>query len=296
MRTYLDCVPCFFRQALFSARIAGLDETSQKKVLEDVSRLVIDLPMDLTPAQVGRSIYKLVLEAVGTDPFREIKEKSNRLALSLYPELKKKVDDSEDRLLTAVELAIAGNVIDYGVKNTLNIEREIEKILAREFSIGESVFDYEGFRDMLSEVTEVLYLADNAGEILFDRILIEEISSGHRNVVCAVRSGPIINDALMEDAVICGIDKYARVISSGSDAPGTILELCSPEFMEIYNSAELIISKGQGNYEGLSSEEDRPIYFLLKAKCSVVADDVGCRVGDMILKSRAGSKEFARLK
>jgi len=296
MRTYLDCVPCFFRQALFSARIAGLDETSQKKVLEDVSRLAIDLPMDLTPAQVGRSIYKLVLEAVGTDPFREIKEKSNRLALSLYPELKKKVDDSEDRLLTAVELAIAGNVIDYGVKNTLNIEREIEKILAREFSIGESVFDYEGFRDMLSEVTEVLYLADNAGEILFDRILIEEISSGHRNVVCAVRSGPIINDALMEDAVICGIDKYARVISSGSDAPGTILELCSPEFMEIYNSAELIISKGQGNYEGLSSEEDRPIYFLLKAKCSVVADDVGCRVGDMILKSRAGSKEFARLK
>ncbi|HEC92753.1 MAG TPA: DUF89 family protein, partial [Candidatus Atribacteria bacterium] len=131
-----------------------------------------------------------------------------------------------------------------------------------------------------------IYLADNAGEVVFDRLLIEElVEELGKEVIYVVRGKPIINDALIEDALFCGINKVAKITSSGSDAPGTILQHCSLEFIKLYQDADLIISKGQGNYESLS-EEDRPIFFLFKAKCPVIARDVGCNVGDMVLVSR----------
>jgi hypothetical protein len=129
-------------------------------------------------------------------------------------------------------------------------------------------------------------LADNAGEVVFDRLLIEElVKELGKEVIYVVKDKPIINDALIEDAIFCGINKVAKITSSGSDAPGTILKYCSPEFIELYQDAGLIISKGQGNYEALS-EEDRPIFFLFRAKCPVIAEDVDCNVGDMVLLGR----------
>jgi len=128
----------------------------------------------------------------------------------------------------------------------------------------------------------VLYLADNAGEVVFDRILAEEIP-GNKEIIYAVRGKPIINDALIEDALACGIDKRARVVSSGVDAPGTILKYCSDDFLEIFEDAEFIISKGQGNYEALS-DINKPIYFLFKVKCPVIARHVGVKLGDIVLK------------
>ena len=290
MKTYLDCIPCFFKQALFTARTAGLDEAGQKKVIDNVCKLTSDFSLELSPPQMGRMIYRLAAGIAGSDPFKGIREKSNRIALSIYPELKQKVENSKDRLLTSVELAIAGNIIDYGAKNTLDVEEEIEKILRNEFVINKAMFDYEGFRNMLGKAEKILYLADNAGEVVFDKILIEEIFSPRCNIIYAVRDKPIINDALIEDAISCGIDKYACIMSSGSDAPAAILELCSSEFIEIYENAELIISKGQGNYEALSGE-NKPIYFLLKAKCPVIARDIGCNVGDMLLMFSANYKK-----
>jgi len=136
-------------------------------------------------------------------------------------------------------------------------------------------------KQALDSTESILYLGDNAGEIVFDKLLIEEMG---KNIVYVVRNKPIINDALIEDARDCGIDKIARVISSGSDAPGTVLNLCSREFLEIYHKAPLIISKGQGNFEALS-EEKAPIFYLLKVKCPVIAKDIGCKVNDLILKS-----------
>jgi len=131
-----------------------------------------------------------------------------------------------------------------------------------------------------------MYLADNAGEVVFDRLLIEElVEELGKQVNYVVRDKPVINDALIEDALFFGINRTAKVISSGSDAPGTLLKYCSPEFIRLYQKAELIISKGQGNYEALSGE-DRPIFFLFRVKCPVIAEDVGCNVGDMILVSR----------
>jgi uncharacterized protein with ATP-grasp and redox domains len=285
VKTYLDCIPCFFKQALEAARLAGADEILQKKIVDRLSNAVSDFSLQYCPPQMGKIIYGLVREMTGRDdPFKKIKQKSNQLALSLYPGLKRKVETSDDRLLVATELAIAGNVIDYGAKNSLEIDEEVKNFLDEDFNIQgkheKTVFDYQEFKHSLGKVKSVLYLADNAGEVVFDRVLIEEIN---KEVIYAVKDRPIINDALIEDARVCGIQEVARVISSGSDAPGTILQLCSEEFLKIYNQAELIISKGQGNFEALG-KQDRPIFFLFKVKCPVLAKDIGCKVGDIVLR------------
>ena len=291
MKTYLDCIPCFYRQALDAARIAGADELIQKKIIDELSKLIPDFSLEASPPEMGRAIYSLVGKISGVkDPFKEIKENSNKFALKLYPKLKQEINNSEDRLLTAVRLSIAGNVIDYGVKNSLNVEEEVNKIFNRDFKNDnenrKTVFRYQEFKEILSKVNHVIYLADNAGEVVFDRLLIEELTEKlGKQLIYVVRDKPIINDALIEDAIFCGINKVAKITSNGSDAPGTILKYCSPEFMELYQDAELIISKGQGNYESLS-EEDKSIFFLFRAKCPVIAMDVGCDVGDMVLVGR----------
>lgn len=291
MKTYLDCIPCFYRQALDAARIAGTDEIKQKQIVDKISQLIPDFPLEASPPEMGREIYNLVGEISGVkDPFKEIKENSNRFALKLYPKLKQEIDNSEDRLLAAVKLSIIGNIIDYGAKNSLNVVEEIDHLFQGNFTINNennsTTFKYNQFKESLNKVNNIIYLADNAGEVVFDRLLIEElVEELGKQVIYVVRGKPIINDALIEDALFCGINEIAKIISSGSDAPGTLLEYCSPEFIRLYQKAELIISKGQGNYEALS-EEDRPIFFLFRAKCPVIAEDVGCKVGDIVLVGR----------
>jgi hypothetical protein len=178
--------------------------------------------------------------------------------------------------LTAIRIAIAGNIIDFGANWNFDLANETYKVLEMNFA----VCDYNEFKNKLDNAPKILYIGDNAGECVFDRILIEEIK---RPVTYVVRGVPIINDATHEDAVQAGIDGVSTILSSGTDAPGTILETCSPEFNEVYKNSEFIISKGQGNYEALSKEK-RPIFFLLKTKCHVVADDIGVSNGDIVLK------------
>ena len=299
MLTYLDCVPCFFKQALEAARIAGADEKLQREILNELAKIIPDFSLNDSPPEMGRVVYSLVKKLTGKkDPYKALKEKSNNLAQKLYPELKEKILSSKDSLLTAVELAIAGNIIDYGAKNYLNVDKEIEKLLKKEYkpvnSESRVIFDYFDFKNVLDKAQNILYIADNAGEIVFDKLLIEEIKKRYKDkrIVFAVRDKPVINDALIEDALSCGIDKLAEVISSGSDAPGTVLGLCSREFLEIYRKADMVISKGQGNFESLSGQT-RPIFFMFMAKCPVIAKDVSdtykfimagpCRVGDVVL-------------
>jgi len=291
MRTYLDCIPCFYRQALDAARIAGTDELIQKKIIDEISQLIPNFSLEATPPEMGRAIHSLVGKISGVkDPFKEIKENSNKFALKLYPKLKQEINNSEDRLLAAVKLSIIGNIIDYGAKNSLNVVEEIDHLFQGNFIVNNennsTTFKYSQFKESLNKINTIIYLADNAGEVVFDRLLIEElVEELEKQVIYVVRGKPIINDALVEDAIFCGINRVAKITSSGSDAPGTIMKYCSPEFIELYQSAELIISKGQGNYETLS-EEDRPIFFLLRAKCPVIAEDVGCKIGDMVLVGR----------
>ena len=276
MKSYLDCYPCFFTQAIRTSKMITSDDKKIWQILNEVSLSIPDVPFGATPPEIGREVYRIISERTGIkDPYRKIKEKCTRQALSLYPELKKLINSSEDRLMTAVRLSIAGNIIDYGANFDFDLKKDVGTILSQDFSINH----YREFCEALDKARKILYLADNAGETVFDRLLIEEIN---RPVIYVVRAHPVINDATREDALLAGIDKVAEIVSSGCDAPGNILKFCSDEFLNIYRSADLIISKGQGNYEGLSDEE-RPIFFLLKAKCHVIARDIGINEGSIVL-------------
>jgi hypothetical protein len=290
MKTYLDCIPCFFKQALDAARLAGADEIVQRKVLVSLANELENFSLDSCPPQMGKFIYNKVREITQKeDPYKKIKEKSNKLALGFYPQLKEKVKIAEDSLLFSLELAIAGNIIDYGVKHSLDVDKELDNILAKESEAirheSKAIFNYPAFKDRLAESSNILYLGDNAGEIVFDRILIEQIKENYPNkeIFYVVKEKPIINDALAEDACVCGIDNYAQIISSGCDSPGTILSICSKDFLEKFKSADMVISKGQGNFEALYKKSMRPIFFLFMAKCPVVAKDIGCKIKDIIL-------------
>ncbi len=277
MRTYLDCIPCFFNQALRAGRIVTGDENKLKKLLDEIGMMLRDIRLESTPPETGMLIYEKVREITGEfDPYKEIKKECTEKALALYPSLKNKVKKSNDKLLTAIRIAIAGNVIDFGVNRSFNIEEEIDKVLKKDFAI----FDYDKFRDYLDKTDEILYIGDNAGESVFDRILIEEMK---KPVIYIVREIPVINDVTYEDAIQAGINKVAPILSSGTSAPGTVLETCNAEFKKVYKNSKFIISKGQGNYEGLSNEKHL-IFFLLKAKCWVVANDISVNEGDIILK------------
>jgi len=289
MRTYLDCIPCFFKQALEAARLAGAGERMQKRILNELARTLPEFSLTSSPPEMGRVIHSLVKKITQEpDPYLKIKQKSNKLALKMYGKLKKKISYSSDRLLTALKLAVAGNIIDYGVKNSLNVEEELAAILDEESKIIEqepkATFNYAKFKRALEKAKTILYLADNAGETVFDRILIEEIKriDEDKKIVYAVKESPIINDALVEDACVCKIDRLAEVVSTGSDGPGTILGLCSKKFLTIYRKADMVISKGQGNFEALSAAK-RQIFFLFMAKCPVIAKEIGCKLGEVIL-------------
>jgi len=280
MRAYMDCYPCFFIQALKTSRMILTDEKDIWKILTAVSSYLSGVPFGVSPPEIGRGIYKIIAEYTGVeDPYYELKKKCTKQALTLYPEFKKTVANSDDSLLTAAKMAIAGNIIDFGIAKKFNLEKDVREILAG----GLTIDDYKEFRLALDRAKKIIYLGDNAGETVFDRILIEEI---RKPVTYVVREKPIINDAVRADAIAAGIDKAAEIISSGCDGPGTIPGMCDLEFLDILSKADLIISKGQGNYEGLS-DENLPIFFLLKAKCHVIARDIGVEEGSIILKRKS---------
>ena len=276
MKTYLDCYPCFFHQILNTTRMMGMDEPKIREILTGFGRVLSRIRPGATPPEIGREAYRFIAEKTGiTDPYENIKKRCTQQALALYPRLKERIASSGDRLRMAVRMAIAGNVIDFGANADFDLERDLESLLSQELAVDH----YEAFCRAVREARHVLYLADNAGETVFDRLLIEEL---RKPVVYAVRERPIINDAVRQDALDARLDGVSEIVSSGTDAPGTILGLCSQDFLKTFRAADLVISKGQGNYEGLS-EESRPVFFLLKAKCSVIARDIEVERGDLIL-------------
>ena len=278
MKTFLECIPCFMNQALKAGKIASKEDEKIKKILNEVGKMIEDIPMENTPPETGMLIYKKISEITNNpDPYKDIKKKNMDEAISLLPMIEKILDESEDRLLTAIRLAIAGNVIDLGVNREFDIKTAIDEVLKQDFAIC----DYEDFKQKLAESEEIIYLGDNSGEAVFDKILIREIG---KQVTYVVKEKPIINDITLEEAKYLEINKIAKIISSGMEAPGTIIKMCNEEFVKFFYDAKIIISKGQGNYEGLSGI-DAPIFFMLRAKCPVIAKDINVPIDSIILEN-----------
>lgn len=287
MKTNIDCIPCFLRQSLDAARIFTDDPGVHEQIIRDILRLCADLDFDLPPPWVGQIIHRRLRDLTGVrDPYRDAKRKFNTMVLDLLPELRGYVESSPQPLVAAANLAIAGNVIDLGATSSVT-EKQILTALCE--SARESSHDgWDAFAQRVTEATDILYLADNAGEIVVDRLLIEQL--GPERVTLALRGHPVINDATLEDARQAGLHEIVDIIDNGSDAPGTILEDCSLAFRETLSNADLIIAKGQGNFESLS-EIDADIFFLFKAKCPVVAAHAGLPMGTHALLRGARTQD-----
>jgi uncharacterized protein with ATP-grasp and redox domains len=281
MRTSLDCAPCFMKQALEAARRATSDEALHEEIVRRAAQELAVFDMEVTPPVMAQKIHRIVRELTGnTDPYREVKERTNRLASDLLPAIRRRVREAEAPLEMAVRMAVAGNIIDFGLERRFR-DDDVEEVLAR---AADSRMHgcFEDFEADAMRASSILYLADNAGEIVFDRLLIDEL--GPDRVTVVVRGRPILNDALRKDAVAAGLTDV-ELVDNGSDAPGTVLEDCSRELRERMVAADMVIAKGQGNYETLSGGQ-RPVWFVLMAKCQVIARHIGCDPGSFVLQKR----------
>ncbi len=280
MKVAPECIPCFLRQALQAARFSSIDEDTQKRILREIMERLLNSSWDRTPPELAHIAHAVVRRYAGGDPYRSVKRESNDLALSLYPELKKMVESSSNPLRTAVRIAIAGNIIDFGALESFDVKRTLNEVLSKEFRYD----DFPRFEKKLEEASTLLYFADNAGEIVFDRLLLETIMRRRRiRVSFVVKQGPIINDATLEDARYVGLDDLVdEYLFIGNGVVG--IERNSPEVREWIESHDVVISKGQGNFEGLS--EFSGIFYMLMIKCPVVARYLKGEVGDIVLLYR----------
>jgi len=285
VRTTLDCIPCAVRQALEATRCASDDDLIRRHVMGEVlTALAAEADLDQSPPQVAQRIHRLVRRLTGDgDPYADLTRRSNSVALGALPRLRTLVDAAADRLAAATRLAIAANTLDAGMNLAALTDAERDGAtsegaanrLARalESSLEEPLHgDVEEFREATSGARGILLLSDNSGEIIVDRLLIEQLPRDRLTI--AVRGAAVLNDATLEDAHVAGLDSLAPVIDNGSDAPGTLLADCSQDFLRVFRKAEVIIAKGQGNYESLS-DVDADIFFLFKVKCPVVAQHAG---------------------
>ena len=281
MNVVLQCIPCYITQTINTLAQTEISEEKMRDIIHQTLLLFPQLDPQGTPAENSTIILRKVNELLGIeDPFHKAKQESNELALKLLPELNEKIAQSNDPLFMSLKIAVAGNIIDMGILKEFDVEGSIQEAMEKDFALD----DYTSFQEKLKVAREILILGDNSGEIAFDRLLAEQLSELGIKVTYAVKDRPILNDATIEDAVHVGMTEQIRVISNGSGFLGTVLKDCSEEFIQAYEKADLVISKGQANYESIEAlgKEDRRLYFLLRAKCEIVAENLGVKLGQMV--------------
>lgn len=296
MRFQTDCIECSKNQGRRIFRIAAGPDGQSEEQLEalriELEQRIESADPSLSPADLSQIAIRLAEEYAGNpEPFREIKRLNNELALSLLDGMRETLRASADPLRTACQLSACGNIIDLGTQDQFDIQATIKRVLRDGFKVD----DFERFRKSIESKpggANLLYLCDNAGEIVFDRLFIEELRRAHPRleVTAAVNGGPILNDATMVDAAEVGLDKAARVIENGHPDLGTVLDKASDEFLEAYRNADVIVSKGQANYETLSGRDEN-IFFILKAKCGVIARSLGVELYDAVMAHQTRVKE-----
>lgn len=275
MKTYEQCLLCFERQATDVCAMSKLGKKQTEAVLTAVQSKIAAFPRDYPPIRMAIEIHDLVRSESGSsDPYSAIKGAANAVCRECVPMLMQHIAWSLDPLKTATQLAIAGNIIDAGAYGLRKLSRRIltdviRDVLAQPLH-GSSITN---FNERINSANQILYIADNAGECFFDLPLLELMPGD--NLTYAVRGGPVLNDATTEDAHAAGIQNRCRVIDTGDNAPGILPDRCSDTFRRAFESSDLIISKGQGNYESLSEITDKTIVFLTKVKCAVIAEDIG---------------------
>jgi uncharacterized protein with ATP-grasp and redox domains len=286
VKTDLECLPCFHGQVSRTLRRAGVTGDRRRSIAHKANRIIEEASLLEVPARTTTRIHRLLRQEIGADPYQRVKDAYNRMALELLPAVRDRVARSEP-FEGALRAAIAGNVIDFGIYESIDLHKSIDE----SFQLPLSMNDYHALVRAVRNASSILYLCDNAGEIVLDRLLIEALVEQGKTVIAAVKGTPVINDATRLDAASAGLAGCCSVIDNGNDGIGTLLELCSDDFLTAYRSADMVISKGQANFETLMQTGDDRIFFLFKVKCPVVARVVGRENGDIvILRNRAGGR------
>ena len=273
-----ECIPCIINQAYNAAKLfTDGNKELQFKIVKDACEAVLSIEGDSSAPVFSSAIQNSIENTLGViNPYQKLKEENLIKAGRFIKYLETMVENSEDKLESAVSAAIIGNTIDLGANPNFDIEAEVNKITSN--NIDEQTFSK--FKEDLNSASSVLYIGDNYEEALFDKILINQMLP--REVVFAVRSRPILNDITLADAEYLKIDNTCEVIESGSMIAGTDLNQCSQKFRDLFEQADLVISKGQGNFETLMYSQ-RPVYFLFKVKCEAISRRCGFPVGSSVL-------------
>ena len=277
MKAEPECYQCVFRQAVTALKISDLDRELQISTLKKVLGYLEKVDPSLIPSAMAGETNRLMRESTGIKDFYAAEKQSNHEhAMSYLNDLQDLLQEGDDLLEQGLKISAAGNVIDIIHGNDYHLWEEVEKTINGEL-VGGGI---SSFREVLADAPYLLYLADNVGETVFDRVFIETLDIP---VYYAVKSGPILNDATLEDALAAGIDQVARIIETGAQSPGTVLYQCSEEFQELFRESTLVLSKGQANYETMDEMGDK-IFFLLRAKCPVISEKLNAPLGSLVFK------------
>ena len=282
MRLHLECIPCYLRQALEAVQMASDDKKLQEKILRKCLIAASKFDTGDSGFVLNSKIQKIIKRILPDgDPYREVKEEYNRMALGLVNKLEEIIKNSKNPFEVSLRISLAGNIIDFGPKVDLNkniLQEAIKKSLSQDMDMEKIKL----LKEEIDNAKRILFIGDNAGEIVFDKIFIENLPG--EKITYAVRGGPALNDATMEDAKMIGMMDSVKVITTGLDMPAAVLSFCSGEFLKEYRISDLVIAKGQGNYEALCDEKKK-IFFLLKIKCPVVAENFNgkYKVGDIVV-------------
>ena len=284
MKFNLDCIPCLTRQAIATLRMLNAEEALQEKTMRLILREMTQLDFKNPPPYMSCLLQRIIKKQTGiADPYQEIKKDFNQTILNLYDYLEKIVQDSPYPFEQAIRFAASANIIDFGIIPDITME-QVKKAFQDSINIPIKGNPTSKFEEAIRNARKILYLGDNTGEIVMDKLLLTRMPWG--KVTYVVKGKPIINDVLREDAEFVGITDLVRVIDNGADIPGTIIELSSQEFQQEFAEADLIIAKGQGNYECLNEYEGKgkKIFFIFRVKCTAVAKLVNCSIDDIVLK------------
>lgn len=283
MKVHYECAACFLRQTREALDLATDDNSLKMDITEKIANIVSnDFHKGAVSNVIGTKVHRTIKKETGNnDPYIKERKISNEIAMEFVPKVNNILKE-KNNLLTYLKVAIAGNVLDFGA---LGLDKDMESLFISTLGREPSLDHSKELEVELDKAETVLYLADNIGEIVFDKILIERLKVYDVHVTVALKENPILNDACIGDAVEIGLDQVSDLISTGTDSIGIIEEDVSETFIEQFWKSDLVIAKGLGNYEGLGEMElkNKPVFCLLNAKCNPVARDIGVEVGDNIV-------------
>lgn len=283
MKISYECGPCFLRQAKEALELSTDDEVLKMEVMEEIFKFLSNnFKVDTNSNSTGSKMHNMIKQKTGCiDPYYNEKIEGNEIALKYLPDVKRILEE-DDSLENYVKISIIGNILDFGA---FTLDDDIESVIKTSLEKDLAVKDIEEFENSLKMHDKVLYLVDNTGEIVFDKLLMSKIKQYDLDITIAVKSEPILNDACMKEALDAGLDEFGEIVEIGCGTVGYVDSEISDEFRDIFEDHKFVISKGMGNYEGLTEIDlsDKEVYFLLCAKCNTISWDIGVNLHDMLL-------------